>query len=394
MNEIKKSKILIYLLSILQFQGFIGPVLFVFYTSYMGLNVSEYLFCDSLLFFIMAIVEIPSGMIADHLGRKKVLIFSKAAILFAMMILLTVRSFSGAITVAIIYGIFGALESGIVNSVLYELFEKHDDLEEYEYITAKSGGVGFVISIFYSVAAGYLAKVNIALPVVFDFLVGLLSLFAVAILLIDTKANQRTLKTLTLPHKKEVFNVLPILLLASLTMSIVRISYSFYQPIYENLGIDKYWLGIIAACYSIMASISSFLYSKVRNRMNTWTFIWLLILLQMISTTGMAYIGSFAVIIIIFIQQFQRGLLYPFMYMQVNGYIDSSGGQRVTLMSIMYFLTTITSALFLYLTSKVIEFNNLTITLKLFAIVANALTILFFAIFYVLDKKVLITNYT
>lgn len=71
MSTIKKSKLLIYLSSVLQFQGFIGPIIYIFYTMYMGLSVSEYLFCDALLFMIMAIVEIPSGMIADYFGRKK-----------------------------------------------------------------------------------------------------------------------------------------------------------------------------------------------------------------------------------------------------------------------------------------------------------------------------------
>jgi MFS family permease len=73
----------------------------------------------------MAIAEIPSGMIADSIGRKKVLIFSKVAIIFGMLLLLITKSFIGAIIVAVIYGIFGAMESGVIGSSLYELFNRN-----------------------------------------------------------------------------------------------------------------------------------------------------------------------------------------------------------------------------------------------------------------------------
>ena len=70
-NNLKKANLIIYLQSLLQFQGFIGPVIFIFYTKYMGLNTSQYLFCDSLLFLIMSVCEVPSGLISDYVGRKK-----------------------------------------------------------------------------------------------------------------------------------------------------------------------------------------------------------------------------------------------------------------------------------------------------------------------------------
>ena len=42
-KKIKKANAIIYLQSLLQFQGFIGPVIFIFYTRYMGLSISLYL---------------------------------------------------------------------------------------------------------------------------------------------------------------------------------------------------------------------------------------------------------------------------------------------------------------------------------------------------------------
>ena len=93
-RKLKKAKLLLYLQAVLQFQGFIGPIIFIFYTQYMGLSTSEYLVCDSVLFVVMAICEVPSGIIADYIGRKKALIISQVAVGIGMLLLLTVPSFA------------------------------------------------------------------------------------------------------------------------------------------------------------------------------------------------------------------------------------------------------------------------------------------------------------
>lgn len=393
MKEVRKSKLLIYLSSILQFQGFIGPIIYVFYTMYMGLSISEYLFCDALLFIIMAIVEIPSGMIADYFGRKKILLFSKVAIILGMTILLFTASFNGAVIVAVIYGTFGALESGIENSIFYELFEKKAALKEYEFVTARSGGIGFIVSIIYSIAAGYLVQINVALPVILDLIICVILFIAVAILLEDVREAKIVQEAFRLPSKKELLNIIPIILFAGLMTSVLRVAYSFYQPILTNLDLPTFWLGYAAGMYNIISSISAFLYAKIRDYISKWYFMIFLIIMQIIGTIGIAYINMIFVVVFIIIQQLQRGIMGPFMYMQVNSYIDSNSGNRVTLMSVYFCITTIMSSALLWLISIVTEKNDLYFSLKVFSIFINIVTIIFFVRLYWLDKHKKITQY-
>lgn len=168
-NNLKKANLIIYLQSLLQFQGFIGSVIFIFYTKYMGLNTSQYLFCDSLLFLIMSVCEVPSGLISDYVGRKKMLIISQLFICLGMMILLFVPSYTGAVIVSIIYGIFGALQSGNSESILYEIYEKHNNIKYYENIQSKSRSVGFIFSIVYAVISGYVIEYKLSITGNFRF---------------------------------------------------------------------------------------------------------------------------------------------------------------------------------------------------------------------------------
>lgn len=376
----KKAKILIVLSSILQFQGFIGPVLFVFYTAYMGLTTAQYLFVDSLLFFIMAVCEIPSGMIADRFGRKRVLVVAKIAICIGMIILLTMKSLEGAILVSIIYGIFGALESGITDSIFYELFERENSLEEYEFLTAKTGGIGFIISILYGVIAGYVTDKNLALPVILDLMISVAMLICILIFLEDN-GEYKVKDKLFLPTKKQLGNVLPILLVFAMISSCSRIMYSFYQPVLIEEQFPIIFLGYASGIYSITASCSSFLYEKIRTKLDEKGMYCLILIVQLIATFGFAFSGGYVVIIFILIQQLQRGFTGTFLYMQANQYISSKDGNRVTIMSILFCSINLITAGSLFLTSYVTKYYGLDISIVSYVFVANFLFLAFLGIF-------------
>lgn len=173
----------------------------------------------------------------------------------------------------------------------------------------------------------------------------------------------------------------------------MRASYSFYQPIYTIWELPTYWLGYAAAAYNIISSISALLYSNIRNRMNKWHFMFLLILMQIVSTFGIAYINAIFAVGFIMIQQFQRGIMGPFMNIQVNSYINSNCGNRVTLLSVFFSITTVFSSLLLWLSSILTQKNDLYFSLKVFAICVNSATIIIFLLLYYMDKHQKITNY-
>ena len=391
-RKLKKAKLLLYLQAVLQFQGFIGPIIFIFYTQYMGLSTSEYLVCDSVLFVVMAICEVPSGIIADYIGRKKALIISQVAVGIGMLLLLTVPSFAGAVLVALIFGFFGALESGVSESILYETYEKGNSIEQYEYIQAKAGGVAFIVSIVYAIASGYLVEYKLVLPVILDLVVCIIALLASLMLLEDSK-NYDKAEKISLPTKNEINNTIYVVLVVAILLSCSRVMFSFYQPILTEIKLPTVFLGYASAIYSLIAAGSAFLYKKIRGFMSTKGMYALIISLQIIATLGIAFVNNYFVIGFIFVQQVQRGIIGSFLYMQVNRYIDTKSGNRVSLMSIMYCGISVLTGVSLYITSAITNNYGLGLAVVYYAIVINILLMIATTIFLKKENEKKLVKY-
>lgn len=391
---IKKSKILIYLLSFLQFQGFIGPVLFVFYSRHLGLSMDEYLKIDAVCFLAMAFCEIPSGMIADTFGRKKVLIISKLFITVGMMNLLFTQSYTGAMITGLIYGIFGALESGVSESVIYEIFDREKKLKEYEYTSSKAGSIGFFVSILYAVFAGYLISINVLLPVILDLIVLVLTILLVLIFLEDNGdySGEKKRSCLKIPLS-ECLNILPILCVGSILLSFSRCIFSFYQPIQLELELPVVFLGYAAAVYSIIAGASAFFYKKIREKLSAKFMYFLIAALQLISSFGLAFSKSYSSLGFIFLQQLMRGIMGIFLYFQINSFINPESKNRVTLMSVYYFVTTVLTGLMLKLTADFTKFQSMRFSIKTYSFVINSMLVIALLVLFICQKSGKIKKY-
>ena len=113
----------------------------------------------------------------------------------------------------------------------------------------------------------------------------------------------------------------------------------------------------------------------------------LIISFQLLTGIGMVFVKNYFVIIFIFIQQFQRGLMGTFLYMQVNRYINSKNRNRVSLMSIMYCIISIFTGISLYVTSiitKNIGFQN---AILCYVIFINLLLVLSIVLFVQKDRQ-------
>lgn len=53
-DQIRKTRLCIFLQAAFGFQAFFGTIMVVFYTAYIGLSFSQYLFLDGLLFAMIA----------------------------------------------------------------------------------------------------------------------------------------------------------------------------------------------------------------------------------------------------------------------------------------------------------------------------------------------------
>ena len=374
---IKNHKLLIYLSSIFSFQVFIGPIIVFFYTKYMGLSFSQYFFLDGLIFVLLALFEIPSGYIADKFGRKKVLLISQFFLIISMIILIVMPSFTGALISGFMLSLFSALSSGNSSALIFELFSKNNCINELEKTYAKSYSISIISSIIFATISSITFQYNMTIPIILDIIFLLISLILNLFLLkddLDYNPVHKNVKSIGF-DKAELLNVTPIFIITALWFVITRVSFSYYQPIFETFNIEKYY-GITFALFTVFCSLSSYIYSKIANKFSYKSTMILISILLALSFIGMSFNNIFFIITMIFLQQIMRGIYPTVSNIIKNLYINPTTKFRVTYLSYASFISSIFSGLMLGFSSLSLKYYSLLSTIQILSIL---LAILLFA---------------
>src|SRR5215211_5256574 len=89
-----------------------APVMTIFYLNYVGLNFSAFSFFIASIFLLNVILEVPTGVISDTIGRKRAYVLAGFFYLAAMLILLVFGKAASLIAAALCFSIGGTLASG------------------------------------------------------------------------------------------------------------------------------------------------------------------------------------------------------------------------------------------------------------------------------------------
>lgn len=401
---IKDHSKLMILSSLLGFQSFMGPILVLFYTKYIGLTFSQYCFLDSILFLMIAVFEIPSGYLADSIGRKRMLLISQVLTIISMVILVLFPSYIGAFVSIIISGIFIPLGSGNSDAIFFETFKKAGNEQQLQDLYAKCGSISFGIAIIISILSGFLAQINLAIPVIIDTTLLVMSFISNIIFLHDDKLylvrkiketpkGENKIRAYT-NNIKKLLNVTPFFIIMAVIFGILRGSYSFYQPLFDQNGISIKYYGIIFALFSIVSAIASRYSSKILRKINSeFNVLILFAIILTLSVTGMVFFNSYIIILFICMQQIVRGFYAPFFSMQRNYYIPETSHNRVTYLSYANLLSTLIVSLTLTTISILNSNFNLTTSMEYFGIISISLLIISSLTHYILKKKGVLVCY-
>jgi MFS family permease len=97
---------------------FIGPIVILFYLSY--ISYSQFGIVIAIGLATKLLFEIPSGVLGDLFSRKKIVSIGLLLIAFEMFVIGLGQSFNAFILAAILGGLGGALISGADTALLYD----------------------------------------------------------------------------------------------------------------------------------------------------------------------------------------------------------------------------------------------------------------------------------
>ena len=126
-NSVNSNLWKLYLLRGLEFAWFPIPTIIIFYENH-GLTISDALILKTILSLSILLWEIPSGYLADVLGRKTSLVAGGIIWTFSWLIYCTQTSFTWLAVAEIGAGLAGSLISGADTASENKKITKKDNL--------------------------------------------------------------------------------------------------------------------------------------------------------------------------------------------------------------------------------------------------------------------------
>lgn len=339
----------------------LGPILTLFFLE-KGLNFTQIMIISAVSAIGTVIFEVPTGMMADRIGRKYSLMLNSVFWAITCLIYMVSNSFVVFLIGEIFFSIGAAFGSGADSALLYDSLKTEKREGEYQRIEGRSMSLVFYSQAIGSILSGYLYKVDIRLPFAVSFLFVLVSIWFAYRFIEKPVNNQESPSNLLgevqgVEHRFSSFyhqfysgcQVIvsnPKLLSTIATIALMSVffrgSFPMYQPYMKAVDIDVTWFGWLFFAFNIVAAQSS----KFAHVFMNWTKSWTLIamgLLIVASYFGLGLLHISIGVVLIGLQQVYRGMSRSIFYKYYNKRIPSE--LRATVLSTISFIINLGIAL-------------------------------------------------
>lgn len=318
-GNIRKYYIYYCLMSI----NFIMPVIVIFLLS-KEISLTEVMLLQSVYSVAILISEIPTGIIADVLGRKRSLIVGSGLQAAGCAIYVIGGSFYQFAMAESSWALGAAFVSGTSSALLYDTLLQLDKAKQYKRIQGTAQMCGLAASAAALLAGGYMTKISLGVPFYPTLLVLILSVLIASSFAEPKRAKVKTLRASLALIKRSGTLILKNPFVRWLTLYIVGfnsfllISRWFYQPYMSNVGIEPSSFGIVYAAFTLLAALSAKFSYKFEKKVGSVLYLLLIFCLFAISSLLMSFIQIAFSVVFIFLQQSIRGACGPILGYYIN----------------------------------------------------------------------------
>lgn len=331
---------LITFFSSLYFYSHVGML----YLQERGLNLLQASSIWSIIVGTIFVAEVPTGVIADRIGRKYSVMMAMALQLLGEVLYLFSRSYWAFALIAMIAGVGFAFSSGAVEALIYDTLkgnEKELQMKKAMGLVGMSHQFAFVLA---PIAGGFLVPVYA------------LSRFLFAVFLTACAVGVALLVTLTLKEpgsaeqhsKQSSVTILRngfqqvytnrllqwLLLIGVLTASFAGSLVTLYQPYFAYLQIESFWMGMAFAAGALLAGLSERYAYKIEALLGPRWGLWLVTILPGVLYVLFALTSNVTLVIFLFVMTYGTTTLKnPLLSAYQNQLIASEN--RATVLSLI-----------------------------------------------------------
>jgi MFS family permease len=356
----------------------------VLYLTYKGLPLWQIGLLEGIFHVTGFLSELPTGAIADLMGRKKIIIISRVSTIISSVLIISASNF-WLFALGFIFSAWGYnLLSGSEEALIYDSFIYINKEKKYYKFQSRLAIIIEIAQGLSTFIGGVLAEQSFYWCYIGAIIVAVVSLIPSFIFrepVMDNYKLQNSNKISLNEHFKisykiikESPQVLEILLFFSAVFTLYTIAFFYGQKYYLELGLSIIHISVImfiAGFFSCMgALVSEKLAAKAENKIKIMA-----TLVIAVGIIGMA-VGNIIVSVIWFcIMSFANTVLYPLQSVSLNRLIPSQ--QRATIISV----SSMTFSMFMLIIFPFVGFVADTIGLQsAFIIVGAVALIILFAL--------------
>lgn len=359
--------------------------IWVLYLSYCGMNLGQIGILEGVYHLTSMIFEIPSGAVADLLGRKKSMLVGRILGAVSCLIMLVSRNFWLFALSFFVQALGNNFNSGSEEALVYDSMKV---LGREEHYIGVNGRLNVLIEVSQGIATvlgGILAEYSFLYCYGASLVIAVCAVIPVALM---TEAPfDRQPKTqmhpiqMLLNHFKTSFKILKehpqifkVILYFEGIFTAQTLLFFYSQQYFSDMGYSKIWISVFMLLFSVVscmgALLSEKIFAKHKNRAT--------VIAAFVIAIG---IGSFGLqnivvsVVALSMTGFCNSLLYPIQSNILNGMIPSE--QRATLISLNSMFFSIGMILLFPLAGFVADFIGLANVFALLGVLLVLFTFLF-----------------
>ena len=317
------------------------PIAVIFFQDN-GLSLSEVMTLQGIYSLTIAIMEIPSGFLADRFGRKQTLVFGTFFSFFGFLIISTSFDFWPFLFGELLLGVGASFISGADSALLYDSLLESNKKELYTKMEGRTYGIGNLSEALAGICGGLLADISLRLPWGVQTCVAALAI-PIALTLVEPKMHSINQRAFNL---KSIWNILKFCILENKLLKWLIIFSSitglatlslawFAQPYFKSINMPIAYFGFVWAILNLSTGFASFnahYFEKKWSNNQLLLFICLGISLPIIFIVFASPIVGLCLILMVFLI---RGIATPTLRQFINELTPSD--VRATVLSIRSF---------------------------------------------------------
>lgn len=316
--------------------------IWVLYLAYCGLNLAQIGFVEGIYHATSILFEIPSGAVADLLGRKKSMVLSRICIAVSCVIMLFARSFWFFALSFIIQALGNNLNSGSEEALVYDSMKYAGQEERYLRVCGRINVIIEVSQGIATVAGGILAEYSYVWCYGACLVIAVLALVPVMFMTeaphTDQEKRASSVREVVTHHFRTCFDILwsdrrilNIIIYYSTVFAAETLLFFYSQQYYFELGYNKIQISLIMLVSGVVSCAGAVMSERLFRKLGEK--------IALIAALGIAVaflgygFGNTVISVAVFVMAgFCNSVLYPVQSELLNSLIPSE--QRATLISV------------------------------------------------------------